>query len=347
MVETIGVFVGSASSFNVTRLVTNIGSVLSEEFTVHLIKTNQSLSHEVREVYNDVFEGVDDASRRIEFRTLREYIRSTDPDILFQVTSPPTHGTIVGLLGKRYNIPVIYRYSGDRFYEYRLSQGLDKPIHFCLNNVLGWLPLQLADRFVTLGPTGARRLQARGVDEDQISIIPPIVDQNRFTPNGPQAKMDTSGPVALFVGRISRKKGKKTIERTLPEIVDKRPELTFVFLGRQIAPIDIPQTYRKNIKMIGRISPEDMPKYYRSASVLVHPSLTEGLPRAVLEALATGTPVVARDIGDVAFATENTFDNELEFTEMVCNFESLSVDSVKKFSYESVRTDYLNLFENV
>ena len=53
-------------------------------------------------------------------------------------------------------------------------------------------------------------------------------------------------------------------------------------------------------RLLGQRPPEDLPALYRAADVLCLPSWWEAMPLSVLEALATGLPVVATDVGDVA-----------------------------------------------
>lgn len=346
MSGSIGVFVGSASSFNIVRAAENIGRALSEQFTVDLISTTRTFVGEVSESYNRVHGTSETSSTLGEINALRSYIESEEPDVLFQITQPPIHGTMVGSVAAVYDVPFVYRYSGDRFYEYNVSRGLDKIIHFGLNNVVGRVPLALADACVALGPTGKERLVRRGVPEETIEVVPPIVDDAQFSPNGDSADFDTDRHIGLFVGRLTRKKGKKTMERTLPDILDRRPDVQFVFVGKQPGHLDLPPRYRDHITEVGPVPPEEVPKYYRSASFAVLPSLSEGVSRAVLEANAAGTPTIARDVGDIAYVTENTFRTEAEFVELVCDFESLRVSSVDRFTYNRVKSEYSHLFVN-
>lgn len=347
MGDTIGIFVGSVSSFNIIRATSYIGEALSQNFTPDLVTTKPEVAAEVDDVYDEVFGTSEKASIRGEISALSSYIRTRSPDALFQITQPPIHGTIVGSLAKRHNIPFVYRYSGDRFYEYQISTGIEKIQHFGLNNILGRFPLYLADHCIALGPNGCQRLNERGLNKDDISIIPPIVDPEKFSPNGPVVDLKTDRNIGLFVGRLSRRKGKQTLERTIPKILRRRNELEFVFLGEQTEPVEIPRQYEDHITIVGSVAPDEVPQYYRAADFLIHPSLTEGLPRVVLEALASGTPPIARDVGDVSYATKNLFRREEEFVDAVCNFESLNVESVSPFTFDRVRSKYIKVFENL
>jgi glycosyltransferase involved in cell wall biosynthesis len=341
----IGIFVGSASSFNLRRAASNIGHALSSEFTTHLIATNSRFAADMSNTYDGVHGTSKRGSLRGEVTALQSYIQMYGPDALFQITNPPIHGNVVGLLGKIHRTPFVYRYSGDRFYEHQVSEGATKILHFGLNNVLGRFPLQLADACVTLGPRGKRRLKNRGVEQDVITIIPPVVDRDRFSES--TAASGSKKRIGLFVGRLTRRKGIKTLERTLPEILQRRSDIEFVLVGKQQESIEISAEYSHRVRIAGTVPPTEIPAYYERADFLVHPTLTEGLPRVVLEALASDIPPIARDVGDIAYATENTFQTDREFIEMVCDFESLNVDSIVPFTPDTQRQIYVTLFEEL
>lgn len=347
MNTTIGIFAGASSSFNVMLAASHIGQILSKQYTTHLISTDSEFIYNVKGNFDGAYGTSECASISGEITALRSYVRSSNPDILIQLTSPPVHGMIVGAVAKMYNIRFVYRYSGDRFNVHNLSSFPNKIPHFLLNNIIGKSPLVLADRYITMGPYGASVLQNYGASADDISIIPPGVDRTRFKNNysagqKPEAFPD-SGPVAIFVGRVSRRKGKETLEHTIPQIIDSRDDIHFVLVGPIQDPVNVSDEYTKHVTHIGRIPPEEIPRYLYFSDILVHPSLIEGLPRVILESLASGTPIIASDVGDIGFVTENTFNNKSEFIKMVCSLEEQQLDDIEEFYMRNLHSEYQKL----
>jgi glycosyltransferase involved in cell wall biosynthesis len=219
-------------------------------------------------------------------------------------------------------------------------------VAFGLGNVCGRLPLALADRYVALGPRGRRRLVSRGVDADRVTILPPSIDAERFRSEGPSEPVDVPDERAtiLFVGRLSRLKGLRTLEAAIPRILDRRDDLQFVLVGDAESSLALPDGYDDHVSETGPVPPAAIPAYYQQADLLIHPSLTEGIPRVLLEALAAGTPVLARDVGDVATVTDNIFESDDEFETAVRTFESLPLDDVDPFRRETLRPTYRDFF---
>jgi len=336
-------YAGSAASPNVARLLSNLYHMLECRYEVDIVAGRADRLDLYVPNTHMVDYGV--PSIRAGMDALNNYVETTDPAVLVQVTEPPIHGTVVGTVARWQDVPWVYRYSGDRFYEYRVLRGVERWKAFAIGSLLGRVPLQLADEHIALGPTGLRRLVARGARADNITILPPAIDPAPFDQAEP-AELDVPADrkIVLFVGRLSYLKGKDTLETTIPAVLECRSDLHFVCVGSVEEELDLPPEYRDHVTLVGAVSSELVPGYMQAADVLVHPSLTDGIPRVVQEALAAGTPVLARDVGDVAVVTDNTFHTDTDFVEQLCSLEDLPTDDIRPFTRDVLAPRYREYF---
>ena len=348
MNDPIAVFSGSKSLFNVLHDVKNTGWMLSDAVDLDLVTTKpDDFGSHVDEHFE--VHSYDHNGRFAELRTLQSYLHTETPRAVVTVVEQPLHATSVALLLKRHGIPFTYRYASDLFNMYRVERGWKKPARFALNNGLSQVPVRMADNCIALGPTAKKRLMDRGKEASDVPILPPPVDEDRFAEDHdpPEWDVPDDRSVALFAGRRTRIKGMGDMDIAIPEIVDRRDDMQFAFVGSHGREPDVPPAYEDHVTMVGRVPLGEMPRYFQAADLLVLPSYHEGLPRVVLEALAAGIPVVARDIADVAYATDNTFTDIQQFIDMVVKFEQLPVDDVTPFTRETLKEEYVDFFQRL
>lgn len=115
------------------------------------------------------------------------------------------------------------------------------------------------------------------------------VDSDLFSP-GRKARaafgLPEKGVVAAFVGRFVEKKGLSILR----EVARMRPDMSFAFAGA--GPIDPAEWGLSNVHILGRLSRGGVADLFRSADFLLLPSIGEGYPLVIQEAMACGLPVV-------------------------------------------------------
>jgi len=158
------------------------------------------------------------------------------------------------------------------------------------------------DRIITLYE-GNKQLEVEyGADEKRIRVVPNGIDVERFkAARGPRC-MRQPRTVGI-VGRVDSVKDIKTFIQAMSIIKTEYPEVT----GLVIGPTDEqPEYYRECTELIqmldlqqwitftGRANVLD---YYKQMDLLLLTSVKEAMPLVVMEAMASGIPVVATDVG--------------------------------------------------
>lgn len=144
-----------------------------------------------------------------------------------------------------------------------------------------------------------RRVQSFGVDS-RIRVVSNGIDTQRFTPDGPESdRIDTDGPVILFVGRLVDGKRPQDAVSAFERVREDYPEAKLYLCGDGPMREELEARTDDSVRILGHVSYDEMPEVYRSADVLVLPSRAEGVPRTVLEAMATKVPVIVNDLDHI------------------------------------------------
>ncbi|MEN6482953.1 MAG: glycosyltransferase, partial [Anaerolineaceae bacterium] len=221
----------------------------------------------------------------------------------------------------------------------------------------------------------------------KIHIIPPGVNTSRFYPIAKdEAKSAINIPIdqqmILFVGRIEPLKGLDVLLKALAILKDSG---LFSFCPHYLAVIggdtDISepemnvemahlQDLRKELCLedlvvfLGKRSQDTLPYYYSAAEVVVMPSHYESFGMVALEAMACGTPVIASQVGGLAYLIQDNVtgfvvpDDEpeglankismlLQDKNLREKFGRQGAEYAKDYSWENIADKVIDIYQNI
>lgn len=245
-------------------------------------------------------------------RAAARQLRSGDYDLLHAHWVVP-NGIVAGPLGRRVRLAVGL-HGSDVFLA---EKGLFQPFvrrALARTRVLTGCSPELVDRVCAVGfPKERSRVIPYGVDEVQFSPEP---EEGSSGAREWREKLGIppEAPTILTVGRMATKKGYQHLMPVLGRLFDRCPDAHLVLAGggdrleewrRQAAP------YEKQVHFPGAVYRDTLPDLYRAADVFVLPAVhdpkgnVDGLPNVILEAMASGLPVVASAISGIPLAVED------------------------------------------
>ena len=189
---------------------------------------------------------------------------------------------------------------------------------------MSWFYNQMA---VIYAPSEATRteLAVRGIDPGKIVTYPRGVDTERFHPdkrNGFYRKYRVEGRLKLlYVGRVSKEKGMDVLAAAFAGACRIRHNLQLVVVGEGPYLEEMKRTL-KGLPLLctGVLEGESLAQAYASADIFVFPSATDTFGNVVLEAQASGLPVIVTDQGGPC---ENMLPNETGLVVEAGNPDSL------------------------
>jgi glycosyltransferase involved in cell wall biosynthesis len=149
---------------------------------------------------------------------------------------------------------------------------------------------RMAKKFLVASSFTRLTLIENGAPPQSIRVIPYGIDLQRFAP--PENQREISGPLRLlFVGTITQRKGIKHLLDALRLLGPAPVELTVC--GRVVDDLAIFKPFQKQIRIRPLVSFPELLAEYRSADLFVFPSVAEGFGHVLLEALASGLPILS------------------------------------------------------
>ena len=215
--------------------------------------------------------------------------------------------------------PIVMKLVGDFAWEYSIRHGLinknesidefQKQGHSFKVELLKRLQLFYTSKAdVIIAPSQYLKgiISGWGIPQDKIEVIYNAIDVSKYelacTKEEAWGRLGLNGKVILTVARLTPWKGVDKIIKVLPEIRERVSEANLVVVGDGPELENLQRLARevgveRYVSFVGHVPHEEVPYYLRAANVFVLYSGYEGLPHIVLEAMATGVPVVLSDTG--------------------------------------------------
>jgi glycosyltransferase involved in cell wall biosynthesis len=235
-------------------------------------------------------------------------------------------------------------------------------LHGLANRTLARMVLASADQTVFISPRVQRYFSRFVHYRRPPQYFPNGVDTDKFCPMGEEERQalrlrlgwPADRRVRLFVGRFVEKKGLPLLRR----LASLRPHDLWVFVGW--GPVQPDSWGLSNVRSVGALPQQAIADYYRAADLLMLPSVGEGFPLVVQEAMACGLPALispetlegssdAHEVLSSAALDENSWNKAVDRLDKEDGptQRRRMAEFARRWDYDRVADRYMALFESI
>lgn len=248
--------------------------------------------------------------------------------------------------------------------------------------------LRAADKIIAATPAELSQLQwLYETSTENVAIVPPGVNTRHFYPIArDEAREFIDVPcenrMVLFVGRIEPLKGIETLIQAIGLMRDNKKldnyQLCLAIIGGDAEASEEEMSQEMShlqklrtdlglhdfVNFMGKRPQSDLPYYYSAADVLVVPSRYESFGMVALEAMACGTPVIASQVGGLAYLIQDGVtgyhvpDNDpkalsdslttlLDDDKLNYKLGMQATEYAKEYSWDNIAAQIIEIYANV
>lgn len=193
------------------------------------------------------------------------------------------------------------------------------------------------------------------VDKRKMRALPNGVDLTNFRPSKKRERNNIKK--ILYVGRLDLRKRVSDLIQAFKQ-VDNKKRAELIIAGEGPLRKNLEELSKGYpIRFLGKIPHKNIPRLYRKADLVVVPSSYESFCIVILEAMASGVPVLTSDscpdFGGLQFETGNIDSLIEKITEFLTNEKKTNVliqhglNTAKKFSWDSIAQKLFGIYQSL
>jgi teichuronic acid biosynthesis glycosyltransferase TuaC len=272
-------------------------------------------------------------------------------------------GDIAVKLGRILNIPVIITAHG--FDVYNLPFRDNK-----WNNKVKWI-LNNSDHIITVSEINRRILVEKlNIGGEKVTVVPNGFDSDKFKPFSKQdarekLNLPKDKKIILNVANLYTVKGQIFLIKSIKSVIKDRQDIFCAIVGGGVIRKELEQIIREldlgdYVKLFGVKPYTELPLWMNAADIFVLPSLNEGNPSVMFEALGVGLPFIGTKVGgipeviiseDYGLLVEPSNPTDLTEKIIIALNKKWDKELIRKyalqFSWDNISRQTLNIYQTV